>query len=44
MYGVLVMAIGAGLSGLAAATGGLLAPIVAHTVYDAAALALRRRG
>ena len=44
MYGVLAMAIGAGLSGLAAATGGLLAPIVAHAVYDAAALAFCRWG
>ena len=44
VFGAWVMVIGAGLGWLAEATGGLLAPIVAHGVYDAAAIAYCRWG
>ena len=44
VFGGWVMVMGAGLGWLAAVTGGLLAPIVAHTVYDAAAIAYCRWG
>ena len=43
-FGAWVMVMGAGLGWLAVATGGLLAPIVAHGVYDAAAIAFCRWG
>ena len=43
-FGGWVALMGAALGWLAAATGGLLAPIVAHALYDAAALAYIRRG
>lgn len=43
-FGGWVALMGAALGGLAAATGGLLAPITAHALYDAAALAYIRRG
>ena len=43
-FGCWVMLMGAALGGLAIWTGGLLAPIVAHAVYDAAAMAYIRRG
>ena len=43
-FGAWVMVMGAALGGLAAATGGLLAPVVAHAVYDAAAIAYCRWG
>ena len=44
VFGGWVMVMGAGLGGLAVATGGLLAPIVAHSAYDAAAIAYCRWG
>ena len=43
-FGCWVAVMGAALGWLAAATGGLLAPIVAHALYDAAALACIRWG
>ena len=43
-FGCWVTLMGAVLGLLAAATGGLLAPIVAHALYDAAALVYIRRG
>ncbi len=43
-FGFWVAAMGAALGWLAVATGGLLAPIVAHALYDAAALAYIRWG
>ncbi len=43
-YGVWAACIGALLGGLLVTTGGLLAPIVAHAVYDALALAYVRYG
>ena len=43
-FGVWVMVMGAGLGWLAMLTGGLLAPIVAHAAYDAAAIAYCRWG
>ncbi len=43
-FGCWVALMGAALGWLAAATGGLLAPIVAHALYDAAALVYIRRG
>lgn len=43
-FGCWVASMGAALGWLAAATGGLLAPILAHALYDAAALAYIRRG
>ena len=43
-FGCWVALMGAGLGWLAAATGGLLAPIVAHALYDAAALVYIRWG
>ena len=42
-FGCWVALMGAALGWLALATGGLLAPIVAHAVYDAAALVQLRR-
>jgi len=39
VFGGWVVAMGFGLGGLAHLGGGLLAPIVAHVVYDAAAIA-----
>ena len=44
VFGAWVMVMGAGLGWLAVVTGGLLAPIVAHAVYDAAAIAYCRWG
>ena len=44
VFGGWVMVMGAGLGALAVATGGLLAPIVAHVAYDAAAIAYCRWG
>ena len=44
VFGGWVMVMGAGLGGLAVATGGLLAPIVSHAAYDAAAIAYCRWG
>lgn len=44
VFGVWVMVMGAGLGWLAVVTGGLLAPIVAHGVYDAVAIAYCRWG
>ena len=44
VFGGWVMVMGAALGGLAIVTGGLLAPIVAHVVYDAAAIAYCRWG
>ena len=44
VFGVWVMAMGAGLGWLAVLTGGLLAPMVAHAAYDAAAIAYCRWG
>lgn len=44
VFGAWVMVMGAGLGWLAVVTGGLLAPIVAHSVYDAAAIAYCRWG
>ena len=44
VFGGWVMVMGAGLGWLAVVTGGLLAPIVAHSVYDAAAIAYCRWG
>ena len=43
-FGCWVALMGAALGWLAAATGGLVAPIVAHALYDAAALVYIRRG
>lgn len=43
-FGVWVAVMGAALGWLAMATGGLLAPVVAHACYDAAALAYIRWG
>ena len=43
-FGCWVMVIGGALGGLAVWTGGLLAPIVAHAVYDAAAMSYIRWG
>ncbi len=43
-FGCWVALMGAALGWLAVATGGLLAPIVAHALYDAAALAYIRGG
>ena len=43
-FGCWVAIMGAALGWLAAATGGLLAPIVAHALYDAAALVYIRWG
>ena len=43
-FGCWVTLMGAALGWLAVATGGLLAPIVAHALYDAAALAYIRGG
>ena len=43
VFGVWVAVMGVGLGGLAHLGGGLLAPIVAHVVYDAAAIAYIRR-
>ena len=43
-FGCWVAVMGAALGWLAAATGGLLAPVVAHAVYDAAALVHIRWG
>ena len=43
-FGCWVALMGAALGWLAAATGGLLAPVVAHAVYDAAALVHIRWG
>ena len=43
-FGCWVAVMGAALGGLAVVTGGLLAPIVAHALYDAAALAYIRWG
>lgn len=43
-FGCWVALMGAALGWLAAATGGLLAPIVAHALYDAVALAYIRSG
>ncbi len=42
VFGGWVVALGFGLGGLAHLGGGLLAPIVAHVVYDAAAIAYIR--
>ena len=42
VFGGWVMVMGAGLGWLAVATGGLLALIIAHSVYDAAAIAYCR--
>ncbi len=42
-FGIWAMLMGAALGGLAIATGGLLAPIIAHGVYDALALTYIRR-
>ena len=44
VFGCWVMAMGAALGWLAVWTGGLLAPVVAHAVYDAAAIAYLRWG
>ena len=44
VFGCWVMLMGAVLGGLAIWTGGLLAPIVAHAVYDAAAMSYIRWG
>ncbi len=44
VFGAWVMVMGAGLGWLAEVTGGLLAPIVAHGVYDAVAIAYCRWG
>ena len=41
-FGLWVVVMGFGLGGLAQAAGGLLAPIVAHTAYDAAAISYLR--
>jgi membrane protease YdiL (CAAX protease family) len=43
-FGVWASAMGLLLGGLAQATGGLTAPMVAHGVYDMLALAFLRRG
>ena len=43
-FGCWVAIMGAALGWLGAATGGLLAPIVAHALYDAAALVYIRWG
>jgi hypothetical protein len=43
-FGCWAMVMGAALGGLAIWTGGLLAPIVAHAVYDAAAMSYIRWG
>ena len=43
-FGVWATAMGFALGGLAIATGGLVAPIVAHGVYDIVALEYIRRG
>jgi len=43
-FGCWVMLMGGALGGLATWTGGLLAPIVAHAVYDAAAMSYIRWG
>lgn len=43
-FGCWAMAMGAALGWLAVWTGGLLAPVVAHAVYDAAAIAYLRWG
>jgi len=42
VFGLWVAVMGFGLGGLAQAAGGLLAPIVAHTVYDAMAISYIR--
>ena len=42
VLGLWVAVMGVGLGGLAHVTGGLLAPIVAHTVYDAVAISYIR--
>lgn len=42
VFGLWVAVMGFGLGGLAHAAGGLLAPIVAHTVYDAVAISYIR--
>ncbi len=42
LFGMWVMVMGLGLGGLAHVTGGLLAPIVAHAAYDAAAISYMR--
>jgi membrane protease YdiL (CAAX protease family) len=42
VYGCWVMLMGGALGGLAIWTGGLMAPIVAHAVYDAAAMSYMR--
>jgi membrane protease YdiL (CAAX protease family) len=42
-YVVWAAAVGAGLGGLAVATGGLVAPIAAHGTYNLVALAYLRR-
>ena len=44
VFGGWVMVMGAGLGWLAVVTGGLLAPMIAHSVYDAAAIAYCRWG
>jgi hypothetical protein len=43
VFGVWVAVMGFGLGGLAYVGGGLLAPVVAHVVYDAAAIGYIRR-
>lgn len=43
VFGVWVAAMGFGLGGLAYVGGGLLAPVVAHVLYDAAAIEYIRR-
>jgi hypothetical protein len=44
VFGLWVAVMGLGLGGLAQAAGGLLAPVVAHVVYDAAAISYIRWG
>ena len=44
VFGCWVMLMGGALGGLAIWTGGLMAPIVAHAVYDAAAMSYMRWG